>query len=193
MASTLDLSARQYEVLRSISEGLPFTTSANLLKNIEERGLVVNLDGRWEATAAGVKALKKYEATAATAPANGKVPAAPRPERAPKATKPTVTVKAGKTQPTATVPAADAQTQVCQGACGQTLPLRKFPTLRDPSKRGTECRTCRDARRESGAFRTRACDARCQGSTRDECECECGGANHGMLHRGAAPSVAAAN
>lgn len=36
--------------------------------------------------------------------------------------------------------------QRCTGACGQLLPLVKFPTI-DSSRRGTECRADRDARR----------------------------------------------
>jgi hypothetical protein len=36
-------------------------------------------------------------------------------------------------------------TATCSGSCGATLPLQKFPTT--PKGRGTECRTCRNARR----------------------------------------------
>jgi hypothetical protein len=34
----------------------------------------------------------------------------------------------------------------CQGACGQTLPVSKFPTVTGSGKRVVECRTCRNAR-----------------------------------------------
>lgn len=40
----------------------------------------------------------------------------------------------------------EATGQTCTGACGQSLPLTKFPTT-TAGKRGTECRTCRDTRR----------------------------------------------
>lgn len=41
--------------------------------------------------------------------------------------------------------------QRCTGTCGQVLPLVKFPTVSRKSGpgRGTECRTCRDERREA--------------------------------------------
>lgn len=38
-------------------------------------------------------------------------------------------------------------TQVCTGACARSLPLVKFPTTK--SGRGSECRTCRDTRRNA--------------------------------------------
>lgn len=42
------------------------------------------------------------------------------------------------------------EVQRCTGACAQVLPLVKFPTVtrKDGKGRGTECRGCRDARRE---------------------------------------------
>lgn len=42
-----------------------------------------------------------------------------------------------------------ADAQRCTGACGQVLPLVKFPTVHRKAGpgRGTECRTCRDTRR----------------------------------------------
>lgn len=44
------------------------------------------------------------------------------------------------------VAAAVAGQQVCTGTCAQALPVVKFPTT-SKGGRGTECRTCRDARR----------------------------------------------
>lgn len=43
------------------------------------------------------------------------------------------------------------EVQRCSGSCAQVLPLVKFPTVtrKDGKGRGTECRTCRDARREA--------------------------------------------
>ena len=62
---------------------------------------------------------------------------------------------AGKATPTASaeatpkpaktvVPAGD--TITCVGACGETKPVSKFPTITGkPGVRGTTCRACRDA------------------------------------------------
>lgn len=35
----------------------------------------------------------------------------------------------------------------CRGLCGETKPAKVFPTTTGPLKRSTECRACRDARR----------------------------------------------
>lgn len=44
------------------------------------------------------------------------------------------------------LPTEGQETMTCTGACGQELPLTKFPTT-SGGRRGTECRKCRDARK----------------------------------------------
>lgn len=63
--------------------------------------------------------------------------AAGRPARAPKSS----------TRRSAAPAIPDGATEhVCSGACGQTLPIVKFPTI-GGGRRGSECRKCRDERR----------------------------------------------
>lgn len=40
------------------------------------------------------------------------------------------------------------ETMTCQGACGQDLAVKKFPTV-SGGRRAVECRSCRDGRREA--------------------------------------------
>lgn len=56
-----------------------------------------------------------------------------------------------KTETAALTVAATEGTQKCQGACGETLSVRKFPTVHGKTgiSRGTECRKDRDARYEA--------------------------------------------
>lgn len=42
--------------------------------------------------------------------------------------------------------AAAVDTHKCAGACGQRLPVKKFPTVTGTTRRVSECRSCRDAR-----------------------------------------------
>lgn len=56
----------------------------------------------------------------------------------------TKTPKAAR--PTRSVVLTEGATQTCTGACHADLPATKFPTVAG-GKRGTECRSCRDARR----------------------------------------------
>ncbi len=42
--------------------------------------------------------------------------------------------------------ASKADMHKCEGACGQRLPVKKFPTVTGTTRRVAECRSCRDAR-----------------------------------------------
>jgi|SoiMethySBSTD1v2_1073268.scaffolds.fasta_scaffold302367_2 hypothetical protein len=54
--------------------------------------------------------------------------------------------KAVKTIPTWT-PKGDDAKHKCSGACGKTLPVKRFPTITGrPGVRGGECRSCRNTR-----------------------------------------------
>lgn len=65
------------------------------------------------------------------------VPAAPDPVEAP------------TTRQARTWDATTAETHVCAGACGQTLPAKSFPTTGTPGRRGVVCRKDRDATKEA--------------------------------------------
>lgn len=80
-----------------------------------------NLDELNRQHAAGVTAKDRRKATKATS-------ATPRQYRA------------------SVLPTEGQEAMTCTGACGQELPLTKFPTT-SGGRRGTECRKCRDARK----------------------------------------------
>ncbi len=53
--------------------------------------------------------------------------------------------KRGGRNRTWTVSGPDA-THKCEGACGETKPLKAYPTTKKNGQRGVECRKCRDGR-----------------------------------------------
>lgn len=62
-----------------------------------------------------------------------------------------IEAKAAKAQPTEaprTFDTAGLDTYTCR-TCGQTKPVRTYPTTTGPERRGTECRACRNARRDA--------------------------------------------
>jgi hypothetical protein len=75
-------------------------------------------------------------ATKTTANATTPKPAAKKPA----AKKPRDLVTGG------TFDASKVETHKCAGACGQRLPVKKFPTITGTTRRVAECRSCRDAR-----------------------------------------------
>jgi hypothetical protein len=85
-------------------------------------------------------AAAKPAKTAAAKPAADKAAkkaAAPKPKAdAPARTKVASFTPTGK----------DGETFKCQGACGQSLPVKKFPTITGTDRRAVECRPDRDAR-----------------------------------------------
>lgn len=95
-------------------------------------------------------AARKSAATKATAtkptadtkaPAKASSPKATAPKAAaPKAAKPKREVRTFEPKGT------EGETFKCQGACGQKLSVKKFPTITGTNKRAVECRPDRDAR-----------------------------------------------
>ena len=82
-----------------------------------------------------------------------------------------------KTETAALTVAATEGTQKCQGACGETLSVRKFPTVHGKTgiSRGTECRKDRDARYEAAKTARIAAGGRRSGHAgegRPPCRCK---------------------
>lgn len=64
------------------------------------------------------------------------------------ATKKAEASEAKAAAPAKVVEVASTETPItCRGVCGETKPAKVFPTTTGPLKRSTECRACRDTRR----------------------------------------------
>ncbi|MFT4288149.1 hypothetical protein [Nocardioides sp.] len=101
-----------------------------------------NGGGWWTLTAAGAAVANALAAEQSPA-TKAKADVAKGTKAAEKAV---AAVKAATRAPrTWTVTGPDA-THKCEGACGQTLPLKRFPTTKVTGQRGVECRSCRDSR-----------------------------------------------